>query len=86
LTAKLEVLRSFHEDGLESAQRIALERKTFFESRVPSYYLDALATCAWLEKKNNGSYSAQTEEELRVFERWGAHGKKALLLAQGFLA
>ena len=85
LTVKLDIVRALHQEGPESAWRLALERKRFFENRVPYYYLDALATCAWMEKTCNGSYSSQTEEDLRVFESWGAIGKKALLQAQGFL-
>jgi DNA-binding SARP family transcriptional activator/tetratricopeptide (TPR) repeat protein len=85
LTAKLDVLRAFHDKGPESAWRVAVERKTFYDRRVPNYYLDALAACAWIERTCTGSYSSKTTEELRVFELWGATGKKALLQAQGFL-
>ena len=85
LTVKLDTVRALHQDGPETAWRLALERKRFFENRVPYYYLDALATCAWMERICNGSYSSQTEEELKVFESWGAIGKRALLQAQGFL-
>lgn len=85
LTAKLDVLKALHEEGHESARRLAFERKRFFESRAPFYYLDALAVCAWLEKTCDGRYSRRTEEELNAFEAWGAIGKRALLTAQGFL-
>ena len=86
LTVKLEALRTLHEEGPESAWRFALERKRFFENRVPLYYLDALAACAWIEKARHGKYSRQIEEELKAFELCGAVGKKALLQAQGFLS
>jgi tetratricopeptide (TPR) repeat protein len=86
LTAKLDVVKALHEDGPESAWRLALERKHFFENRAPCYYLDALAASAWIEKAYKGSRSRQTEDELEVFEIWGAIGKKALLEAQGFLS
>jgi Tfp pilus assembly protein PilF len=85
LSLKLDVLRALHEDGPESARRLALERKCFFRNRVPLYYLDALAASAWLEKLSDGMYSRETEEELTVFETWGVPGKRALLEAQGFL-
>ena len=85
LSVKLDALRALHEEGPESARHLALERKSFFKSRVPLFYLDALAVCAWLEKLSDGRYSSQTEEELKVFELWGAAGKRALLEAQGFL-
>jgi DNA-binding SARP family transcriptional activator/predicted ATPase len=86
LTAKLDAVRALHEDGAESAWQLALERKRFFENRVPYYYLDALAVCAWLERTCRGGYTSQTEEELKIFDVWGAAGKKALLTAQGFLS
>ncbi len=85
LTTKLDVVRAMHEEGHESAWRLALERKSFFENRAPYYYLDALAACAWLEKTFHGRYSRQIDKELQLFEAWGAIGKKALLEAQGFL-
>ena len=85
LSAKLDVLQTLHEDGPESARCLALERKEFFRNRVPLFYLDALAACAWVEKAADGKYSRQTEEELKVFEAWGAMGKRALLEVQGFL-
>jgi len=86
LNVKLDVLTTLHDKGPESAGQLALERKTFFKSRVPLYYLDALAASAWIEKRTNDRYSSETEEELKVFEAWGALGKRALLQAQGFLS
>ena len=85
LSLKLDALRALHEQGPESARQLALERKRFFKSRVPMYYLDALAVSAWLEKLSDGRYSSQIEEELKLFEVWGAVGKRALLEVQGFL-
>jgi len=86
LSVKLDALRALHEKGPESARQLALERKRFFRNRVPVFYLDALAVSAWLEKLTDGGYSSQTVEELKVFETWGAPGKRALLEAQGFLS
>lgn len=86
LAAKLDVVRAFHNEGPETAWKVALDRKTFFKSRVPYYYLDALAAYAWIEKIYSGGYSGKTIEELEAFETWGATGKRALLQAQGFLA
>jgi hypothetical protein len=86
LSVKLDALRVLHEEGQEPARQLALERTHFFRTRVPMYYLDALAVSAWLEKMSDGTYSRQTEEELKVFEMWGAAGKRALLEAQGFLS
>jgi len=74
LNVKLDVLTTLHDKGPESAGQLALERKTFFKSRVPLYYLDALAASAWIEKRTNDRYSSETEEELKVFEASGALG------------
>ena len=86
LMAKLQVLRAAYEDGPEAALRIAEERRRFFRSRVPLYHLDAVAACAWAEKRCKGAYSEQTTEELQLFTTLGALGKRALLQAQGFLS
>jgi predicted ATPase/DNA-binding SARP family transcriptional activator len=85
LDTKLDVLKTLHERGPEEANRLALDRKRFFKGHVPLFYLDALAVSAWLEKLREGSYSAHTNEELAVFDKWGAVGKRALLKLQGFL-
>jgi len=85
LSVKLDVLGALHEQGPESARQLALDRKRFFRSRVPLFYLDALAVSAWLEKLTEGRYSTETEEELTLFDKCGAAGKRALLEAQGFL-
>ncbi len=85
IAAKLEVLQTFHESGATAAMVLARERKNFFKSRVPLFYLDALAACAWAERLGTGTYSCETTEELKVFETWGAVGKRALLQAQGFI-
>jgi len=85
LSAKLDVLRALHDEGLEPAATLAAERMTFFKDRIPLFYLDALAMNAWLEQISTGRYSAQTEEDLKVFTIWGAKGKRARLQAQGFL-
>ena len=86
LNLKLDVLRALHDEGPDSAKQMALERKSFFRKRVPLFYLDALAVSAWLEKLSEGSYSSATQEELTLFEMWGAKGKRALLEAQGFIS
>ena len=85
LSVKLDAIKALHEDGPESARQLAVDRKRFFRKRVPMYYLDALAVCAWLESHLEGRYSTETQDELKLFEMWGAAGKRALLEAQGFL-
>lgn len=86
LNVKLDALKLLHDNGPDPAKNLAKERKNFFRTRVPLFYLDALAVFAWLEKSIDGRYSTETIEELRLFDTWGAIGKRALLEAQGFLS
>jgi len=48
-------------------------------------YLNVLAASAWVERRQNGTLTNETKEELRSFEDWGAAGLKRVLSAQGFL-
>jgi len=47
--------------------------------------LDMIAAKAWLERKENGAIRQETLEDLRVFQRIQAIGKRDLLVLQGFL-
>jgi tetratricopeptide (TPR) repeat protein len=85
LMVRLRVLRAFYHDGPQAAAEVAAEAKEFFRSRVPLFYLDALAVAAWVEMLNGGCYSKQTELELGLFDQLGAVGKRAMLRVQGFL-
>jgi len=51
--------------------------------RLP--YMDVIATKAWLERRQDGATGCETIDELEVFERLGAVGKRQLLVLQGFL-
>lgn len=86
LLAKLEVLRAVHTQGPEEGKRVAESRKEMYRVRAPFFYLDTLAAAAWAEKLCDGSYSAETVEELQYFRACGAMGKWELLRIQGFLS
>jgi tetratricopeptide (TPR) repeat protein len=82
---KYKVFRIAHLTGNEAAWPIATEALERFRDRHPLYYLNALGVVAWLERRECGRHTAETERELELFEKLGAIGRKALLVAQGFL-
>jgi tetratricopeptide (TPR) repeat protein len=83
--AKLRAFRAAHVYSDEAAWSIVREVKDRFRGRHPFYHFNIIGVTAWLERRCNGVYSAETHEELRLFERLGAPGKRAILKAQGFL-
>jgi DNA-binding SARP family transcriptional activator/tetratricopeptide (TPR) repeat protein len=82
---KLRIFRAAHLGNAEEASSLAGTIGTFFSERCPYYYLDILGVKAWLEQRSTGQMRPQTEQELCTFEAIGAPGKRALLVAQGFL-
>ncbi len=56
-----------------------------WRNTMPFAYFDMVATKAWLERVREGTIRPETSEELEVFERLGATGKRQLLVLQGFL-
>lgn len=56
-----------------------------WRDRVVFSYLDMLAVKAWIERKNEGTLKPETTQELEIFTRLGAFGKRDLLALQGFL-
>jgi len=82
---KVKVLWKTKVHGPESAMSIVQESKREFKHRLPLYYLDALAVGAWLERQLHGCYGQDTEEELRVLYQPQLHGKRGVLIAQGFI-
>jgi hypothetical protein len=82
---KLKMFRAAHLGRTDEALHIATVIGDSFRDRCPFFYLDVLAGRAWLERRMYGRQGNQMEEELGLFERAGASGRKALLTAQGFL-
>jgi hypothetical protein len=85
LYAKLTAFRAAHVDSDESAMAIASKARERFRERHPMHYLAALGTVAWLERRQTGRYTPETEKELELFDKLGAVGKRDILKAQGFL-
>jgi len=49
------------------------------------HYLDMVASKAWLERREHGTITSETRDELEIFDRIGAKGRRELLALQGFL-
>jgi len=80
---KFRVYRAGHFMGHDEASAIAKAGMDRYRDRHPYYFLNMLAANAWVERTFLGAYSRQTVEELVLFDR--APGKRAMLIAQGFL-
>lgn len=82
---KLRIFKEAHVGTCENAFSIAQKGRDLLRDNCPLDYLDVVAGKAWLEQRTFGDYSPETIKELRVFEQVGALGRRALLVAQGFL-
>ncbi len=68
-------------EALLAADEVVCE----FKGRHNIYYLDAIAVKSWVEALCFDAIPEGTSQELLLFERLGAVGKKRLLTFQGFL-
>jgi len=82
---KLRVYRIVHTGGPDAARPLVLECQQKYRHRHPFFYLDSIACGAWLERLSLGRYSADSETALGLFDRLGARGLRAILVAQGIL-
>jgi DNA-binding SARP family transcriptional activator/tetratricopeptide (TPR) repeat protein len=82
---KLIAFRKAHIGRIDDAYGIVQSLANRWRETYVLHYLDMLATMSWLEYKESGQITAQTEKELQIFDVLGAKGKKALLTLQGFL-
>jgi tetratricopeptide (TPR) repeat protein len=82
---KFRAFRTAHTEGLDAALLVVQEALDRFRSTHPLNYISVLAAKAWLERKLSGCHSADTEEGLQLLTAFGLEGKRALLVAQGFL-
>ena len=82
---KMKVFKSCQLGRIEDAHQIIERFSDQWRGTCPVYYLDMVAARAWLELRELGHVSAQTKNELNVFDQLGATGRKALLTLQGFL-
>jgi tetratricopeptide (TPR) repeat protein len=85
LAERLRIFKTGHTKGAASACVMAQECKEKFRNRHLMFYLDALGAHAWAERRARGSLDDQTKSELELFDMPELAGKKAALIAQGFL-
>jgi DNA-binding SARP family transcriptional activator/tetratricopeptide (TPR) repeat protein len=82
---RLRVFLAYHTQGPEAATSLAEEFMNRFRGHHQLAHLEAVAALAWIERKMTGRYSTATERELQLFDKHRAAGKRAILIAQGFL-
>jgi len=83
---KLRVYRVAQTLGPDSARPLVLECQRRYRDRHHFFYLDAIACGAWLDRLSLGRYTTESEGGLGLFEKLGARGLRAILVAQGILA
>jgi len=71
---------------MEEAHQLVRKSTVLLRDHCPLFYFDVLAAKAWLEIRAHGHYGPETVRELGAFEEIGAGGRRALLIAQGFLS
>ncbi len=82
---KLKLFRSAHLSSVSEALALASSVGTILRAKCPFDYLDVLAVKAWLERRIFGRQTEGTDSELSIFRTLQVPGKRALLVAQGFL-
>jgi hypothetical protein len=82
---RLRVLAALHTQGAEPALRLASQFMDRFRGQHTLAYIDALAAMAWTEKQATGKYSPRTVGELGLFDHYNLHGKRRILIAEGYL-
>ena len=78
----------FKESVIGDPRRAYELAKTIFDrfyAVCPFHCLDIAAVMSWLERRMGEGITEQTNSRLRLFDSFGAHGKRALLTLQGFL-
>ena len=82
---RLRVYRIGTLDDPRRALAAATDAANEFKGKHLIFYLDAIAAKSWAEGLCFDSISEETVQELALFERLGAIGKKRLMTLQGFL-
>jgi tetratricopeptide (TPR) repeat protein len=83
---RLRSFRAAHIHGVEAAWEIVQAAVERFRGTHPLYYINVLPMKAWLEGKLHGRYSKETEDGLKLLTEFDLEGKRAIWIAQGFLA
>jgi len=83
---KLRIHRALHVDGPTSARLLTRQCLAKYRGRHPIYYADVSACSAWLDILSLGRQTDESAAGLRLLDKLGAAGLRAILVAQGFLA
>lgn len=83
---KLRIFKEAQMGRMEEAHQLVRKSTVLLRDHCPLFYFDVLAAKAWLEIRAHGHYGPETVRELGAFEEIGAGGRRALLIAQGFLS
>jgi hypothetical protein len=86
LLERLRIFRMGYTKDAVSACVVAEQMKERFRNCHLMFYLDALSAHAWAEGRAHGRLNGQTQSELELFDTPELAGKKAALIAQGFLS
>jgi len=82
---KLRIYKLVHTSGQDSARALVRECQQKYRNRHPFFYLDSVACGAWLDRLSLGGYTAESQSSLELFDKLGAGGLRAILVAQGIL-
>jgi hypothetical protein len=85
LVERLKIFKLGHTRDSALACIVAEQAMARFRNRNLMFYLDALSAYAWAERRAHGRVSEETQRELEVFDLPELTGRKAALMAQGFL-
>jgi hypothetical protein len=82
---KLRIHRIVRTSGPDSARALVLECQQKYRDRHPFFYLDMIACGAWLDRLSFVRPTSETEKDMALFDKLGARGLRAILVAQGIL-
>jgi tetratricopeptide (TPR) repeat protein len=82
----LKLVNLCHLAGPIEALAHARAMRDRYRSSHPLLFLDAVAAVAWLEVTTDLSLSQETSEDLVMFDRLGANGRRRELAQDGFLS
>jgi DNA-binding SARP family transcriptional activator/tetratricopeptide (TPR) repeat protein len=83
---RLRVFLALNAQGPEVATSLSTEFADRYRGRHHLAYLEVVAAVAWLESKVTNKISEATGNDLRLFQELRVEGKRAILIAQGFIA
>ena len=83
---KMRTFKMAHVGRTDEAYATISQQAASWRNRAIFHYLDILAAKSWLEMREAGELSAETRQDLGLFDTLGLTGRKKLLTLQGFLS